>query len=97
MIKDEDRSDTKQNEKSRLETGLRQGKIFFGKIKTRELQRETKNLIHQSKISIHQKSHQLQSFSYQKAFRIRKEGIKLSFNLARRNVSRSKYRSTLLI
>ncbi|MCK4849351.1 MAG: ABC transporter permease, partial [Candidatus Heimdallarchaeota archaeon] len=92
-----DKSETRQNGRFRLETGLRQGKKFFRKIKKRELQQETKNLIHRSKKNIHQRSRQLQNFSYQEAFRGRKEGIKLSFNLAKRNVGRSKYRSTLLI
>jgi putative ABC transport system permease protein len=78
-----DQSDTKQNEKSSLETGLQQ---------------EKKDLIHQSKKEKKSlQSRQLRSFPILGALLRRKEGIKRSINLARRNVVRSKYRTTLLI
>ena len=92
-----DQSEKKQYDVSRLETGLQQGKNIWEKIKKRKIQPEIRDLINRSRIKIHRRSIQLQEFSYKRFFQRRRNGISLSFNLAKRNVIRSRYRSLLLI
>jgi putative ABC transport system permease protein len=80
-----------------LKKRLHQGRLLIQAIKARKLQSELKSIKFHTQTNISSQTQKLTKFSWQKSTRQRGAGIMLSWGLAGRNVTRSKYRSFLLI
>ncbi|MHA2052544.1 MAG: FtsX-like permease family protein [Candidatus Hodarchaeales archaeon] len=88
----------KDNRNQRYITkGLFYVKKFLNAVKKRQIKSEFQNTKIQLSLKVQSYAQKLQQESIRESLGNRKNGFKLSWSLARRNVSRSKYRSALLI
>ncbi len=92
-----DFSEDNNSENDYLKKSIQQGKRLVTATKLRKLQSELKDIKSHTHRSIQVQTRKLNQFSWKKKIKQRGAGIKLSWGLARRNVTRSKYRTFLLV
>ena len=90
-------SEENKSKQDWLKSGLHQRSTLVKAIKNRKLKSELRILKSKTKNKVHLKAQSFTQFSWRTSYRRRRNGIKLSWSLASKNVSRSKYRTFLLI
>ena len=92
-----DFSEDKDSKRRYLKKSIQQGRLLIEATKSRNLQSELKSLKARTQHNIHLQTQKLSNYSWKKGIRQRGAGVKLSWILAKRNVTRSKYRTALLV